>query len=300
MDTGGAGRAVAIVFRIVLAALPWQVNLPCLATNISCAGDSITYGSGLSRSDTYPAKLQNLLGSGFRVGNFGISGRTMLKEGDLPYWDSTAYADSCSNPSPDVVVIMLGTNDSKPRNWTPHGTNFVADYEAMIAAYANLPTAPRILVCTPPPAFTNGLYDIDSGVVATQIVPLVRGVAASNNLEIVDLYSVFEEHAELFRDKVHPNPQGTSVMAAAIYSVLMGSTNGCAPRLEINPQAEGAVVLEFPAESGGYVLQSTAELGTSNSWSVVGQPLVRNGSVLQSTNPIVEPSEVFRLWNPSD
>jgi hypothetical protein len=225
----------------------------------------------------------------------------MLKQGDLPYWDSTTYTNSCSNPAPDIVVIMLGTNDSKPRNWEPHGTNFVADYEAMIESYTNLPSSPRILICTPPPAFTNGLYDIDSGVIATQIVPLVRSVATENNIELVDLYSVFEEHAELFRDKIHPNPQGTAVMSAAIYSVLTGSgTNEAAPRLEIEPLADGSVVLEFPVEGGGYVVQSATELAGPDAWSVAEPPVVRNGPALQATNPAAESLEFFRLWNPSE
>jgi len=55
---------------------------------IACVGDSITEGSGLTSPATqsYPARLQRLLGTNYNVRNFGVSGRTLLKQGDFPYW----------------------------------------------------------------------------------------------------------------------------------------------------------------------------------------------------------------------
>lgn len=40
----------------------------------------------------------------------------MLKRGDLPYWNQTELLLAL-NSSPDVVIIMLGTNDAKPQNF---------------------------------------------------------------------------------------------------------------------------------------------------------------------------------------
>jgi len=47
---------------------------------VACVGDSITFGSGIADRDnaSYPAQLQKLLGDGFEVKNFGVSGRTMI------------------------------------------------------------------------------------------------------------------------------------------------------------------------------------------------------------------------------
>lgn len=47
------------------------------------------------------------------VRNYGVSGRTLPKKGDYPYWKEAAYNQS-RNWGPDVVIIRLGTNDSKP------------------------------------------------------------------------------------------------------------------------------------------------------------------------------------------
>ena len=87
-------------------------------------GDSITEGAGLSNPslESYPAKLHRLLGPGYEARNYGVSGRTLLKKGDFPYWNENAYRQS-REWNPDIVVIQLGTNDSKPQNWR-HSTNF--------------------------------------------------------------------------------------------------------------------------------------------------------------------------------
>ena len=87
-------------------------------TRVACVGSSTTYGAGLpDREKTcYPAQMQRLLGDGYEVKNFGINGRTMLKHGDFPYWASDAYRDAQAF-NPNIVVIYLGGNDSKPQNW---------------------------------------------------------------------------------------------------------------------------------------------------------------------------------------
>src|SRR5690242_3952386 len=116
----------------------WSVS--CLFTawinaapvKIACIGDSITEGLGLSSPSTqsYPARLQQLLGTNYMVRNFGVRGRTLLKQGDLPYWKEPFFKQS-HDFYPDIVIIQLGTNDSKPQNWR-YGTNFVSNYEELI------------------------------------------------------------------------------------------------------------------------------------------------------------------------
>ena len=66
--------------------------------------------------------MHRLLGPGYEARNYGVSGRTLLKKGDFPYWNENAYRQS-REWNPDIVVIQLGTNDSKPQNWR-HSTNF--------------------------------------------------------------------------------------------------------------------------------------------------------------------------------
>ena len=81
---------------------------------IAFMGNSITYGAGLPSplTQSYPAQLSGLLAEQFGdtciIGNFGVSGRTMLKNGDFPLWDEPEFADAIIF-RPHIVVIVLGT-----------------------------------------------------------------------------------------------------------------------------------------------------------------------------------------------
>ncbi|MBO5015861.1 MAG: alpha/beta hydrolase fold domain-containing protein, partial [Bacteroidaceae bacterium] len=88
------------------------------AIRVACIGNSITDGSGIDMASQhgYPAILQQKLGKDYWVKNFGVSGRTMLNKGDRPYMNELAWRDALAF-QPDIVIIKLGTNDSKPQNW---------------------------------------------------------------------------------------------------------------------------------------------------------------------------------------
>lgn len=60
---------------------------------VACVGNSITVGHGLKDSnlDSYPSQLGMLLGDDYDVRNFGVSGYTMLKKGDRPYWNTAQF-----------------------------------------------------------------------------------------------------------------------------------------------------------------------------------------------------------------
>ena len=57
-----------------------------------------------------PHQLQTMLGSKYKVLNFGAVGHTMLKKGDQPHW-TTGPLRSAVESKPDIVVLMLGTSD---------------------------------------------------------------------------------------------------------------------------------------------------------------------------------------------
>lgn len=276
-------------------------DLGAAALKVACIGDSITEGSGLGNPalESYPAKMQRLLGADYQVRNFGVSGRTLLRQGDFPYWKESAFTQSQAW-DPDIVTIMLGTNDSKPYNWR-YGTNFVTDYEELIAVYTNLPSHPRILLCTPCPVFGAGAYDIKPGTVATNIAPAVRALGARLSLEVVDLHSTLAGHKEWFPDTVHPSTKGTTVLAALFRTALVGNaTGGTAPGLAVGLYPANRAVLNWPADQAGWVLQSTTALrDTNTAWTVVEQLAVNDGSAVRVTNSISGAARLYRLWKPS-
>lgn len=68
---------------------------------------------------------------------------------------------------PDIVTIMLGTNDAKGCNWdrTPDGVQgkgdlFQQDGLDMIAKFKALPSKPKVFVVLPPPLFPPWPYNM--------------------------------------------------------------------------------------------------------------------------------------------
>ncbi len=202
-----------------VAAVTW-LFMPRAAgaeTIIAAVGDSITAGD-------WPSKLGARLGDGYRVNNYGNPGTTLLKKGDAPYWDFQQFKDSHSVAA-DIVVIMLGTNDSKPQNWV-HQAEFAPDYEALIDSYRALPSQPRVLINLPPPAGNNA-FGIRGDVIENDVLPLVRAVASKKGTGLVDVFSAFGGHAfdtSLYlgpQDNVHPNPDGAQRIADTVYAAII-------------------------------------------------------------------------------
>ncbi len=288
---------LACVIGWVLA----SVQLHALPLKVACIGDSITEGTGLSNpaSESYPAKLQRLMGTNeWTVRNFGVSGRTLLKQGDYPYWKES-YFKTSHDWLPDVVIIQLGTNDAKPYNWR-YGTNFVSDYEEMIASYAALTNSPRIILCTPCPVYGTGAYDIVPSTVATNIAPAVRDISNRLGLELTELNTRLAGHRELFRDNVHPNSKGMTVMAAVLYDTLVESSPAdFTPAVGISIPGASRIALSWPEDCRGWVPQTaTAVGGTNTAWSVVEQLIYLDGSVVRQTNTASGTLRVYRLWQP--
>ena len=195
---------------------------PTVSTmRIACVGDSITEGYGLSSPATqsYPAQLAGMLPSA-AVGNFGKAGATLLEAGDRPYVQ-TAQFEASKAFAPTVVVIALGTNDAKDRNWV-HRNGFIQDYLDLIATYRNLASKPTVYIALPPPVFRS-TQGISNRRIRDEIHPLIRQVAAQSGVGLIDLYTPLQGKARLFPDGIHPDPEGAAIIAETVYHAVNGS-----------------------------------------------------------------------------
>jgi acyl-CoA thioesterase-1 len=192
-------------------------------TRIACVGDSITFGSGTMspKVDSYPAQLGRMLGQSYAVSNFGVSATTLLKQGDHPYQKTGAMRRAVDS-KPDVVVIMLGTNDTKPQNWK-FKDQFVADYKDLIGRFKALESRPKVFICLPPFVPGEGNYGINEAGVQEQI-PLVRQIAADQNVGVIDNHAPLVEHAELLPDRVHPSNGGATLLARTVFAAITGKS----------------------------------------------------------------------------
>ena len=191
---------------------------------VACVGNSVTYGANIRNrgKNSYPAQLGKLLGERWDVRNFGVTGATLLKRGDMPYWKEPAFRYA-QKFEPHVVIVMLGTNDTKPQNWR-HSRAFVDDYVEMIRAFADLESKPRIWICYPVPAFP-GRWGIRDSIINPKVLAKIDKIAARTGCPVIDLYEVLSDRPEFFPDRIHPSAAGARVMAETIYTALTGRTS---------------------------------------------------------------------------
>ncbi|MEO8962643.1 MAG: GDSL-type esterase/lipase family protein, partial [Ginsengibacter sp.] len=188
--------------------------------NIACVGNSITYGATVKdrEKNSYPAQLQAMLGDGYSVTNFGVSARTLLRNGNYPYWTEEAFHNAL-NSKPDVVFILLGTNDSKGMN-RPFYNEFEKDYSDLIDSFRNLSSHPRVIMLLPTAVFTNDANSIYDSVVVNNIIPMSREVAYNKKCEVLDLHPLFLGKEHLLSDGVHPGAEGQTLIAERLYEQL--------------------------------------------------------------------------------
>lgn len=190
---------------------------------IACAGDSTTYGHGISGwpKNNYPAVLQNLLGDAYHVNNYGVSSFAVQESADRSYRTLPHYQESLAYDA-DYVVFMMGSNDSKPVNWKGADA-FKTDLLSLLDTYGDA----QIILCTLPAAFflegqTEGVTNHDiQPLIVDEIAEITRGVAAERGYTLIDIHALTAQHPEWFaKDGVHPSNEGAAAIAQEVYTVI--------------------------------------------------------------------------------
>ncbi|MDP2401920.1 MAG: GDSL-type esterase/lipase family protein [Actinomycetota bacterium] len=192
---------------------------------IACVGDSITRGTFVWRRkrNAYPAQLQVLLGERFCVRNFGVNGHAAQWTADRPYRSSAAFASS-TDFGPDIVLIMLGTNDSRGDNWRGVDS-FRNDYRELVLHYRTLASRPAVWLLTPPALFRlrgsgKVRYGMDEDAVQ-EMCREIRSLASDLGCGLIDVNAATAKHPDSFRfDGVHPGAAGATLIARAVFDAL--------------------------------------------------------------------------------
>ena len=196
---------------------------------VACLGDSITAGARVdAKTESYPARLQKLLGDDYEVRNFGIGGATQIKTGRPNIWRGL---EEVQKFQPHIAIISLGTNDTvggSRKNWEQI-ERFEDDFTALVGALADLSTKPRIVLCTPtamvlttPELSAERLADLTVRKIRLQeLCARVRKLAtkhADQNVSLLELNPVLQDHPELLtkQDGVHPNAEGYLAIAKVV------------------------------------------------------------------------------------
>lgn len=185
---------------------------------VACVGDSITFGAGIQNRETacYPAQLERLLGPRFVVRNLGHSGATASRTGDLPYVSTPEYAQ-LTEFQPGVVILMLGTNDTKPQNWKGRQA-FEADYRALVESIRDLKSRPKLWACFPPPVYKDE-WGINA-LTLDEVMESIELVCDKAKVPVIDLFDALSGNPSSFPDGIHPNAKGAELMAKTVYQAV--------------------------------------------------------------------------------
>lgn len=174
---------------------------------IVCFGDSLTAGFGLDAGQSYPSLLQQELdrrGYKYRVENLGVSGDTTQ--------DGLARLSMALALKPAIALVELGANDGL-RGQPVSGIerNLGQIIEAFQTAKVNVLLAGITLPPNYGPEYINGFAAIYPALAAkrkVRLLPfLLAGVAGNPRL--------------MQQDGLHPNAEGTRLVAATVLKALL-------------------------------------------------------------------------------
>lgn len=193
---------------LVMAGVAQTFLLPKVV-KVACIGDSITEASG------YPFRLQLLLGGNYEVENFGVSGSTASVNSNISYMDQAAFQKALAF-QPDIVLIMLGTNDANRA--TCYDNDISDDYMRLVMAFQNLHSSPEIVVVDSPPIYST-YSGYNNTYLSSNIIPTINTVASELSLPTVDMYDTMSS-PDYFADGIHPNDNGSTVLADTMYGAV--------------------------------------------------------------------------------
>jgi acyl-CoA thioesterase I len=180
---------------------------------VACIGDSITQGT------YYTQDLQKLLGNHYAVGNFGLGGSTVLLSTIKPYMYRPGFQNA-QNFRPNIVIIMLGTNDANPSYLDQIG-NFVQDYKTLVSQFSS---THQIWLVLPPPVYSDSLGP-NQAILVNDIIPRIQQVANELDLPTINVYNSLLNHSDFFYDGVHPTAEGAQIIANTVYAALTNHTS---------------------------------------------------------------------------
>jgi lysophospholipase L1-like esterase len=197
-------RPISPLFYVILLTLVFACSdhtprLPKLADDatILAFGDSLTYGSGAPKDESYPAVLQRL--SGRQVINAGNPGE-VSRDG------LTRLSDLLEQTQPDLLVLCHGGNDLLRQydlNETKSNVQqmvHVAQQQGIAVILLGVPKPKLFLMNSA--SFYQEIADELKIPLETDIIPTV---VSDNNLK---------------SDTIHPNSQGYRMIGEAVHKLL--------------------------------------------------------------------------------
>ena len=211
---------------------------------IVCFGDSNTHGYNsfdggrFSEHERWPCVLERLLPKDYAVKEEGLSGRTTVFSDPLfEGLDGLSYIFPClmTHEPVDLLIIMLGTNDTKER-FCVNPENIAKGLgrllQKAVSARDAWRSSPNILVITPPP-IEEGYETSDIGSEmgrgcaekSRRLAPLFKETAELNNCHFLDTGSVEGVHMAPY-DHMHLSKDSHRLLAQRLAQEIPGLIAG--------------------------------------------------------------------------
>lgn len=159
-------------------------------------GDSLTFGTGASPEESYPARLQSLIGR--KVINAGVPG-------EISADGLTRLPEALEENKPKLLLLCHGGNDFLRK--MPE-SQAAANVRAMIKLARDRGIA-VVLIATPKPGLSISPPDFYAEIAKEMAIPFDDGV----------LKEVLRDNA-LKSDLVHPNARGYAQIAETVAKLL--------------------------------------------------------------------------------
>ncbi|MDR3590849.1 MAG: SGNH/GDSL hydrolase family protein [Negativicutes bacterium] len=234
--------------RLLVILLIISISVPCLASDhkrVLIYGDSNSYGwvpvyepptTRYAAEVRWPGVLQTMLGSDYEIIEENLSGRTT----DLDQPDRLAgaglngalYLPAClaSHLPLDMIVIMLGTNDTKkdfkrtPYDISVGAAHLISIVKNSTGGVGTVYPAPKILLVAPPPLGNIEANPRMAGLFAggreksLQLGKYYKGVAQTADIAYLDIATVVPKADGI--DGVHLSADSHHKIAAAVAEAI--------------------------------------------------------------------------------
>lgn len=219
---------------------------------VACVGDSVTQGTGSSSASkySYPARLQQMLGKGFKVVNCGKASSYVMdldcvynvKKSSANLWyPNTAEYTKLKESDADIVIVMLGTNDARSMTTPAAIDEFISSYKSLIADFQTMGSKPEIYLSSMIPA-TNA--DITNQGTVYILPEVIKGIADELKLPFIPTHENLHDYYYVmldYNDRVHPNDSSYPALAQNFYHEVFNTAykwDGA----DLLPRANGDVV----------------------------------------------------------
>lgn len=197
--------------------------------HVACLGDSITFGTGSADPSIhcYPVYYQRMLGYNYYVEKYGLPSHSLI-ETDQPSYLNHDYFRKSAAAKPDVVIVMLGTNDTRPSRWAdsaykdwsdPARTQaFLNSGNKLVENYRKANPDVQIIFATCPfvqqaADWTNNLIKYGN--------PLINQIASTNDCSVIDIFTYTKKNIHMFAggDGLHLKDENYEKLAKGFYEL---------------------------------------------------------------------------------